>query len=111
MLKTSRIRTVILHLGFRQHLVTELLAERSLCVQVHAAIEELAQLFLDAEERQVRYVLRLELDQHVNITVPCKVAAQYGTEKRQPSDMMPPTNIGDLAAQYFGFRGRSWCTH
>jgi hypothetical protein len=71
----------IVHLGFREHLFTEVAAQESWRVQVHLPAEEAAELFLDGKEAQPRNMSGLELDEHVHVAIRTEIVPENRAEQ------------------------------
>src|SRR5437667_12123548 len=69
-------------------------------VKVDPASQDARKLFLLTRQREVGVaVVRLELDQHVDVAVGPKVVAEHRTEQSQPPDVVAATEIRDLLAR------------
>ena len=64
-----------------------------------APTQQLAELALDrAEADEARDVLRVELDQHVDVARSSEIVAQHRSEQREAADVMPRAEIAERAA-------------
>jgi hypothetical protein len=65
-------------------------------VQVHLSTPEVRKIIFDLRQREVRVsLLRLELDEHVDVAVRPEVVAEHGTEQGQPLAMTLPAEVGN----------------
>jgi hypothetical protein len=77
----SESRRLIESIGLGEYLVTEVGAQKTGRIQVDAAPQNLGELILHPEERQPGDMVRLELDQHVDIAVGTEVVAEHRPEQ------------------------------
>src|SRR6266849_10601542 len=89
-------RCDILDNGFGLHALTEVGTEPLQGVEIDLAPKEIRQLLLHAEERETRNVVRIELDQHVDVTVRAEVVAQDRPEQRELTDVVATAEVRDL---------------
>src|SRR6185437_3084703 len=77
------------------HAVPELGAEKVRRVQIDPSPENPRELVLHGEERQPRNVARLEIDEHVDVTLTSKVGASDRSEERELTDIVRAAKGGD----------------
>jgi hypothetical protein len=84
----------ILNLGLSQDLAAKIGAQKTRRVQVDLAPKDLRQLSFQREEPEAWYVIRLELDQNINVAIRPKVIAKHRPEQGKPADMVVPAEVG-----------------
>lgn len=63
--------------------------------KVDLVSDELRKLILHREKLEPGNVLAFEFDEHVEVAVSTKIAANTGAEQRQSADVMTPAEVGD----------------
>ncbi len=84
----------ILDPGLGQNPPAEIGTQKPWCVQVNSPPEDLRQLLFQREEFEARNVSRLELDQHVNVTVRPEIVAKHRSEQCKPANVVAPAKTG-----------------